>query len=151
MTLLACVFVLAGCVWVGGLVAIAVVARAAGATLGAADRVAFFRALGRAYGVVGGVALAVALGTGGALAAQAPAGALRTAAVAVAAALVAATLVGVAQARRMTRLRRLALGQPKDVSLVGRVGSGARRASALRGLIALLSLALTVLAVLLAR
>ncbi len=45
---LAAVLVLATAVWVGGLVAIFVVARVADATLRAAERVAFFRGLGRA-------------------------------------------------------------------------------------------------------
>lgn len=42
---LAGVLVFAGAVWTGGLVAIFVVARVARRTLGAAERVAFFRAL----------------------------------------------------------------------------------------------------------
>ena len=61
------VFTLASCIWVGGYVAIAVVARAAARTLEPAPRVAFFRALGRSYLLVGGPALVVALGTGGGL------------------------------------------------------------------------------------
>ncbi len=40
----------------GGLVAIFVAARVARATLVTADRVAFFRGLGRAYGMAGGAA-----------------------------------------------------------------------------------------------
>ena len=58
---LACVLLIAGSVWVGGYVAIGVVARVTVRTLGPADRVAFFRALGRMYGIVGTVALALAL------------------------------------------------------------------------------------------
>lgn len=61
---LTAVLVLATAVWIGGLVAIFVVARVAHSTLGAADRVAFFRGLGRAYGLVGGIALATALASG---------------------------------------------------------------------------------------
>ncbi|MGH3192754.1 MAG: hypothetical protein ACRDPY_50805 [Streptosporangiaceae bacterium] len=45
---LTAVLVLATAVWVGGLAAIFVVARVAHATLAAAERVAFFRGLGRA-------------------------------------------------------------------------------------------------------
>ena len=52
--------VLATSVWIGGLAAIFVVARVAHATLGAGERVAFFRGLGRAYGLAGGVALTTA-------------------------------------------------------------------------------------------
>jgi hypothetical protein len=51
---LTAVLVLAAAVWIGGLVAMFVVARVAQATLGAAERVAFFRSLGRVYGLVGG-------------------------------------------------------------------------------------------------
>jgi hypothetical protein len=51
-------------VWVGGFVAVAVVARAARRELDAAARVAFFRSLARSYGKVGGSALAVAMLTG---------------------------------------------------------------------------------------
>lgn len=151
MTLLTCVFVFAGCVWLGGLVAIAVVARVAGGTLPAARRVAFFRALGRAYGVVGGLALAVTLAAGGVLLAGDPWGGLRISVTAVAAALVVITLVGVAQARRMTRLRSRALTIPEDHAVADQVTGGGRRAFALRGAIALLSLTLMVEAVLLAR
>lgn len=59
--------ILATAVWTGGLVAIFVVARVARHTLMPRDRVAFFRGLGRAYGPVGGIALAMALGCGAAL------------------------------------------------------------------------------------
>ena len=63
-TSLTAVLVLATAVWIGGLVAIFVAARVAHATLGVAERVTFFRGLGRAYGPVGGIALAVALASG---------------------------------------------------------------------------------------
>jgi hypothetical protein len=49
-TSLTAVLVLATAVWIGGLVAIFAAARVAHATLGAAERVTFFRSLGRAYG-----------------------------------------------------------------------------------------------------
>ena len=54
-TSLTAVLLLATAVWIGGLVAIFVVARVAHATLGPAERVAFFRGLGRAYGLAGGM------------------------------------------------------------------------------------------------
>lgn len=62
------VFVFAVSIWIGGYVAIAVVARASTATLGAAERVTFFRSLGRSYFWVGAPALVVALVAGGVLA-----------------------------------------------------------------------------------
>jgi len=62
------VFILATSVWVGGYVAIVVVARTATATLEPGARVTFFRSLGRSYLRVGLPALIVALVTGGVLA-----------------------------------------------------------------------------------
>lgn len=143
----AVILVLAAAVWVGGFVAIAVVARVATRTLGTAERIGFFRGLGRSYLVVGGTALVVALVCGGLLLAGRPWGGMVTAIVAVAAALVLATITGVIQARRMTRLRRAALDQADDAR-AARLRSSARRAGLLRALIGALSAALLVLGVL---
>ena len=139
---LAAVLVLATSVWIGGLVAIFVAARVADATLAAAERVAFFRGLGRAYGLVGGVALAVALASGSILASTYRWDGQLTAGAVVASGLVAATAAGVAQARRMTRLRRDSLRDPGSAELAAKVRRGARNATALRAAIAALSLAL---------
>lgn len=134
-------------IWVGGLFAIAVVARVATATLDPAARVAFFRGLGRGYGIVGTAALALAYGTGAALLYGRSWNGPLVAAVAVAVALAVTLAVGVVQARRMTRLRRLSLNAPEDGDLSRRVRRGAARAGGLRGVIALLSLALLALGV----
>lgn len=139
------VFLLAACIWVGGYVAIAVVAQTARATLGPAERVQFFRALGRRYLVVGAPALAVALGGGAGLLSEHGWDATVAAAVAVAIALVAALAIGVVQARRMTRLRAAALAKPDDPDLERGVQRGARGALVLRASIGLLSLALIAL------
>jgi len=147
---LATVLVLATAIWVGGLVAIFVVARVAHATLGPAERVAFFRGLGRAYGLVGGVALTTALASGAVLAATYRWGGFLTASAAVAAVLVTATVAGVAQARRMTRLRQHALRDPGNPELTAKVRRGARNAAALRAAIAALSLTLLALGTLIA-
>ena len=144
------VFTLASCIWIGGYVAIAVVARTAATTLDARNRVAFFRALGRSYLRVGTPALVVALGTGAGLLSDHRWDATLTAAVVVAAALVASLTVGVAQARRMTRLRGRSVSAPDDESLTRQVARGARRATLLRAAIGLLSLALIALGALLA-
>lgn len=144
-TSLTAVLVLATAVWVGGLVAIFVAARVAHATLGVADRVTFFRGLGRAYGPVGGVALAVALASGAALASARSWSGQLTASATVAAALVAVTAAGVVQARRMTRLRQEALRAPGRPELTARVRRGTRSAAILRAAIAALSLALLAL------
>ena len=137
--------VLATSIWVGGFVAILVVARVAGSTLEPAQRVAFFRALGRSYAVVGGLALLIAIGSGAALLAGHPRSPQLIAAGIVAAALLITTAVGVAQARAMTRLRRRALTAGRGASLDRQVQRGAALATALRATIGILTLALVVL------
>jgi uncharacterized membrane protein len=141
-TSLAAVLVLGTSVWIGGLVAIFVVARVAHATLATADRVAFFRGLGRAYGMAGGAALTIALASGAVLASTYRWDGQLTASTVVAAGLVTATVAGVAQARRMTRLRQDALRAPGSPELAAKVRRGARNATVLRAAIATLSLAL---------
>jgi uncharacterized membrane protein len=144
------IFVLAAAIWIGGYVAIAVVARVAGRTLPPAERIAFFRGLGRSYGVVGGLALLVALGTGAALLAGRTWSVTLTMTALAAAALVVVTVLGVVQARRMTRLRRALLSRPNDPLVAGQVRAGARHASLLRAAIGALSLSVLALGCLLA-
>lgn len=144
------VLIFATCIWVGGLFAIALVARVATRTLDPAARVDFFRGLGRSYGIVGTAALALAYATGAALLYGRSWSGTIIATVVVAAALAATLAIGMVQARRMTRLRRRSLESAGDAGLAGRVGAGAARAGALRGVIALLSLALLALGVTLA-
>lgn len=139
------VFTLASCIWVGGYVAIAVVAQVASRTLEPAQRVRFFRSLGRAYLLVGTPALVAALGTGAGLASDHAWDGTLIAAIAVAAALLACLAVGVAQARRMTRMRVGALMSPENPDLTAQVRRGARTAAMLRAEIGLLSLALIAL------
>lgn len=141
--------VVSGGVWLGGYLTMPVVARAASATLAPLDRVAFFRALGRAYLPVGGSALVLALLSGAVLLREHRSGALLVATAVTAAALVAALAFGVVQARRMTRLRQAAGVTPSDTVLSERVRRGAVAAVILRGLIGLLSLALVVMGCLL--
>ncbi len=148
-TLLLATLVLATSVWVGGYVAIVVVARTATATLEPAARVRFFRSLGRRYLWVGTPALVVALATGALL--------LRghewnrpliaTAIAAVALLLLLAVAVG--QARRMTTLRRRAVTDPANTRLAQQVTRAARGAAALRALLGLLTLTLVILGALL--
>jgi uncharacterized membrane protein len=142
------VLIFAATVWLGGSVVIALVARVASRALTPDARIALFRGLGRAYGVVGTVALAVAYAAGAALVYGRPWDATLTATAVVATALVAATAVGMAQARRMSRLRRRAQDEPGEQDLRRRVRRGAVRAGALRGAIGGLSLALLALGVL---
>lgn len=139
------VFTLAASVWVGGYAVVAVVARVAVHTLAPEQRIALFRGVGRSFGVVGGAALAVALGAGaGLLHGRAWDGVL-TAITVVAGALVVSVVIGVGQARRMTRLRLGALAAPEDLRLVQRVRRGAHNAALLRAVIGLLTLALVTL------
>ena len=140
---------LAMAIWTGGLVAIFVVARAASKTLETGQRIEFFRALGRSYGVVGTLALVVALVTGAILLRQHPWNSVQVAAAIVAGALLAATVAGMLQARAMTGLRRRALAQGPTMGVALR--RGAQRAAGLRGAIGLLTLALIVLGAALAR
>jgi uncharacterized membrane protein len=141
---LVALFVLASAVWVGGLVALKIVATAT-RDLPAPDRVRVFRGIGRLYGPIGSAALLVALATGLALSRNEPRDGLFAATVAAAAALVVVSVVGMVQARAMTRLRRRALAAPTDPALRARVVHGGRRAAALRLLIAVLTLALVLL------
>jgi uncharacterized membrane protein len=103
------VFTLASCVWVGGYVAVAVVARVASRTLEPRQRVAFFRALGRSYLLVGVPALVVALGAGAGLLSEHSWDGIVTAAPVTAAALMASLGVRIAQANRRLRA---AAGKP---------------------------------------
>ncbi|MGH3279610.1 MAG: hypothetical protein ACRDNW_10795 [Trebonia sp.] len=144
------VLVFAAAIWIGGIVAIIVVAIVARATLGTAERVRFFRGLGRAYGPVGGIALVIALASGAVLAAARPWNGALTASAVVAAVLVACTAAGVVQARRMTRLRQAALREPGNPRMMAKIRQGARNAAALRASIATLSLALLALGVVVA-
>lgn len=138
------IHVVAVSIWVGGLVTIFVVARAAGATLEPAQRVAFFRSFGRRWGVVGSTALLIALGSGAILLRNHPRNGALIAAAAVAIALLAATGAGVAQARAMTRIRQRALADGGE-GLQSDVSRGAIVAAALRGSIGVLTMVLVVL------
>lgn len=125
--------------------AIFIVARAASRTLEPAQRVEFFRSLGRSYGIVGTLALLVALATGAILLDEHPWDGLMVAAAVVAGALLVATAAGMAQARAMTRLRLRAVAQVGGEPLDPRVRKGAIVAAILRACIGVLTLALVVL------
>ncbi|HLR83740.1 MAG TPA: hypothetical protein VK059_02255 [Nocardioidaceae bacterium] len=139
------VFMIASSIWIGGYVAIVVVARTSAATLESGSRIALFRSLGRTYLWVGLPALIVAYVTGGVLARNEPRDALLVSTVVVALLLVAFLAVAVAQAKRMSALRRELLASPDAAPLGEQVRRGARSAGALRGLLGLLSVTLVVL------
>jgi len=138
------VFVLATSIWIGGYIAIAVVARAAATALDPPARVAFFRSLGRMYFWVGTPALVIALATGWVLARNVDTGGLFVSIVVVAAVLLVAFGFAVAQARRMTRLRRGLATEPGNAALAAGVAREARAAGVLRGVLGILSIALVV-------
>lgn len=145
LTVVLFVELVATSIWVGGLVAISVVARVARSELGQAVRIAFFRRLGHDYLVVGGGALAVALVCGAILLASGDWTSAKTAAVALGAALAGATVLAVGQARAMTRLRARSLREPGDVA-VAKVRAAAMRATVLRAVLGVLTIVLLAVA-----
>ena len=146
-TSLVAVELIAACIWVGSLVCLALVATVARQVLDGPSQVAFFRALGRRYGIVGTASLLVAIGAGLALA-WPPSSWSGTidAAVALVGVLVLLTAAGMAQARTMTTLRRQAMSAPGDHDADRAVRRGRLVAGALRSLMALVTLAVVVLA-----
>jgi hypothetical protein len=136
---------LAGSVWVGGLVAIALVARVARQQLAGPARVAFFRTLGRRYLPVGAGTLVVAYVDGAPLLTRGHWSATKSALVVCAGLLIIVTVAGVVQARSLTRLRAAILaGDPRlDERCVSR---RAWWAGLLRGLIAGLTFTIVALA-----
>lgn len=141
---------LGACVWIGGFVMLVVVVGVARQHLPLDAQVSFFRALGRRYLPVGGLSLALALAAGCALLSTHRWDATALAAVIVAAVLILALIAGVIQARGMTRLRRRHLDAPDDRGLASRIHREAVAAGILRALIGALSVALLVLAAILA-
>jgi hypothetical protein len=137
---------LAASVWVGSLVALAVVSAVARGTLDGSSRVALFRGVGRAYQFVGTGSLVAAVAAGLALAWPLSD---RTRGVVVeftlASVLLVVTLAGMAQARKMTVARRRSLVTPGDRAAAESVHRGARVAGILRGLIAVVTLVMIVL------
>ncbi len=145
-TALIAIEMLAASVWVGSLVCLALVSGVARRVLDGPSRVAFFRAVGRIYGRVGTGALLVAIATGVAIAGR-PSHWETTVffAIILSVVLLALTLVGMAQARRMTVRRQRALDLPRDVSIASQIRRGAAVAGALRGSIALVTLVILAL------
>ncbi len=139
--------ILSASVWIGSLVCLAVVSQVARKVLEGPTQVAFFRAVGRRYAIVGTGSLLVAIGDGLAMA-WPPATWTATidAAVALAGLLVLATAAGMAQARTIGTLRRRAIASPHDRAARASVRRGRRLATSLRLLMAADTLAIVVLA-----
>jgi hypothetical protein len=145
-TVLIAVEMLAGSIWVGSLVCLALVSTVARDVLDPAPRIALFRGIGRSYGIVGTAALIVAIGVGGVLAGRPShwTGTV-TDTLVLAVALVALTAFGMLQAHRMTERRRQAVDALGDERLSRSVRRGAVIAGTLRGAIAILTLIILVL------
>ena len=139
--------ILSASVWIGSLVCLAVVSRAARNVLEGPTQVAFFRAVGRRYAIVGTGSLLIAIGDGLAMAWPPPTWTATTdTAVALAGLLVLATAAGMAQARVMGTLRRRAIASPADRAARASVRRGRRLATSLRLLMAADTLAIVALA-----
>lgn len=117
-------FMLAASTWIGGLVALVVVARVSSRVLSSADRIATFRGIGRWYGPIAGAALLTALGLGYVLSLGQPRTMAFGLTTVTAASLILVTVIGVVQARAMTRLRRAALGESAGSAARAKVHRG---------------------------
>jgi hypothetical protein len=144
-TALITIELLSGGVWVGSMVCLAVIARVSAKVLEPRARVTLFASVGRAYAVLGTGALAVAVTAGMALAGD-PAdwSDTTTWALGLATVLFILTVVAMAQARRMTTLRRAAATGPGPATASLR--SASRRAGMLRAAMGVLTVAVVVLA-----
>jgi len=136
------VLLLATSIWIGGFVAIAIVARVVRHELDTPARIAFFRRLGRCYLFAGGGSLAVALGSGSILLARGDWTPARTVAVVLGLALALATVAGVIQARALTRMRQRNLLSSRNAAAAEAERSAAARAALLRASIGALTFAL---------
>jgi uncharacterized membrane protein len=144
--ILAGLLILGGALWLGGFVAIVIFSRSTKKALTTPQRVAVFRELGRRYVIVASVAFALVVIPGGVLLASRPADGYTLAVLIIALLLVVVTVVGIRQARRMTRMRRAAIAEP-DAADAAALQRGTRVASVLRASIGVCSLALFVLGV----
>jgi hypothetical protein len=145
-TILIAVELLAGSIWVGSLVCLALISRVARRVLDAPSRITLFRSVGRLYGIVGTGALVVAIAAGVAIAGR-PAhwsGSV-TASILLSVVLVAFTGAGIVQARAMTVRRQGGVDAPHEVSTENAIRRGAAMAGVLRGVMSLLTLIIVVL------
>jgi hypothetical protein len=138
--------------WIGGFATVMVISRTSRSVLAAGERVPYFRRFGRNYAVVASIMILLIIVPSAVLASAGGFRPLAAGILAVACALVAITAVGIVQARRMTRLRTLALAGGDnetpggDARMAVAVRRGAGLAIVLRSAIGIGSLALIVLA-----
>jgi len=128
---------IAAAVFVGGVVFLGIAATAARGTVSPRERIALFRAIGRRFLVLAGVALALLIATGADMAADGAYGERlrqKLGVVAIAVALIA--FHSFIQGPALSRLRERALDRPDDAALAGEI----RRKSAQAGIVQLLIL-----------
>jgi putative copper export protein len=143
-------------VWAGGLVFLGVAVGAARRTLSDDARIAFFRAIGRRFAVVGGVALLLLIATGTDMASDREVwgdltdtsyGKTLLAKLVVVGLVIVLTIVhSVVQGPALSRLRERAAERPDDAELAAVIRSRSRWAGAVSGLNLLATLAILVLA-----
>lgn len=138
------VVILACAIWIGGYVTVIVVSAITRKTLDGRTRVDFFRRFGAAIFAVTIPALLVAYASGWTLLARLPwSGGLTRMAVG-SAALLLVVVVGVIQARDLTRLRRRLAAEAGNDNLARTIRKRAHAATAARGLIGILTLGLVI-------
>ena len=139
--------------WIGGFATVLVISRTSRSVLAAEDRVAYFRRFGRSLAVVASIMILLIIVPSAALLAAEEIRPFAASMLLVACALVAITAVGIVQARKMTRLRSLALAggaddaPDSDARMADAVRRGAGLAIVLRSAIGMGSLVLVVLAI----
>ena len=131
--------------WIGGFATVIMISRTSRSVLAPADRVAYFRRFGRGYVVVASVMILLVIVPSAILVSEDSVRPVAIATLAVACALVIITAVGIRQARKMTRLRTMAL-DAEDDRASDAVRRGASIAIVLRSMIGIGSLALIALA-----
>lgn len=148
---------IAAAVWAGGLVFLGVAAGVARRTIPAADRIPFFRALGRRFAIVAGFAALLIAATGADMASDRLAGwsalldtsygrILFAKIVLFALALVEAAVHSLVLGPRLGRLRQALLASPGDAELEARLRRTAAVSGILSALMLLQTLAILVLA-----
>lgn len=145
---LSVVLILASAVWIGGYVAVAVVAIVSSKTLEPSQRVTFFKRFGRVYLRVAGTALVIMYATGWTLLSQVPWSSELVRITAASAALLLILIAGIIQARNLTKLRMQVLQTPENQqesqALLQTIKRRARAATILRTLIGLITVVLVI-------
>ena len=147
---------IAAAIWAGGLVMLGVVAGVARRRVPDQERVAFFRAVGRRFAILGGLALLALVATGSEMVSDRDAwetlgegtygGTLLAKLILVGVVIVLTIVHSAIQGPALSRLREQALERPDDAELQGAIRRRAAQAGIVSGLILLCTLAILVLA-----